>query len=168
MSRVIVPLEQNSELEDPESHVVLPVVSISDAPHRALTVMRHNNRAAVVATSEDRIVLLTAADIVVGKESGASTLGAINPTAVFRPNPDSNSRFFEIFNGPTERSSAFLLQFGGNQARLITGNTRLSLKYGGGLRDVYCDGPGQHDTFPPPPPSAGDRCPFGDGYIVST
>lgn len=170
MSRVIVPLEQTAELENPESHVMLPIVSISEKPHHALTVMRHTKRAAVIVASKDRIVLLTAADVAVGRRSDAATLGDIDPTAIFHASPDSRTQFHEIFGKPEGRPSrlAFVLQLGGNQARLITGNAQLNLKYGGGLRDVYCDGPGQHDSFPPPPPSPGDRCPYGDGYIVST
>jgi hypothetical protein len=170
MSRVIVPLEHFEELENPESHVVLPVLSISEGPGSALAAMRSTQRCAVLATGGDRIVLLTAAAVAVARRSGVPSLGDINPTATFHPSPDSKMLFHEVFEDPSETSTrmGFRLQFRGNAARLITGSSILSLKYAGALRDLYCDGPAQHDTFPPPLPSEGDPCPYGDGYIVST
>jgi hypothetical protein len=169
MSRVIVPVEPFEELENPESHVVLPVVSISEPPGSALAAMKSTQRCAVLAAGGGRIVLLTAAAVVVARKSGVSSLSDVNPTATFHPSPDPKRLFHEVFEDSlgAPRRLGFRLQFSGNAARLITGNSILSLKYAGGLRDLYCDGPGQHDTFPPPLPSDGDPCPYGDGYIVS-
>jgi hypothetical protein len=169
MSRVAVPQGSASEVEDPESHVLLPIVSIGESPNHAISVMRHTNRAAVLATSESGVVLLTAADIAAGRKSGADKLTEINPTATFRPDPNLRSQFQEVFELPGGVPSrlGFVLRLAGGEGRLVTGNSKLNIKFGGGLRDLYCDGPGQHDTFPPPQPSEGDRCPYGDGYIVS-
>ena len=155
--------------------VDLPIVTISIELGAAIDLLRMAKRSALLAKQEKGYLLFSAGNVVVGRSKGAKALSDLTPSAVVSvPVPTKKQRRFALevalpdFGGGAGKVLAdyVLVKVSSGSAVLKFRDSVVAQKYVSAPKDYYCDGPPQHDDFPPPDVSEGDDCPHKDGYKV--
>lgn len=155
--------------------VDLPVVPISVALNAAINVLKTAQRAALVATAENKYFIFSGGNIVVGRSKGVRTLSDLEPTAVVSiPAPEKKREGFGLVTALPDVGSAVGKVVGDyviskrtqSLVHVLIKDDSVAINYVSSLKDYYCNGPRHHDDFPPPDVVEGDPCPHADGYTV--